>query len=125
MNYYNSGIKPVHPLTSLMNNKWLLVLIFTILSAHAAPAQNSDDHSTRNLYLDFGGSVGVFIPYDNVKDKKTNFGSNAMTSLQLNYHQNYFVKLQFGQTAVNFKSQNTLMALDHRSMSKPIAPTWA
>lgn len=72
-----------------------------------AHAQNNDDPAARKLYLDFGGSVGVFIPYDQVKGQKTLTGSNAMTALQLNYHQDYFTKLQFGQTTVNFKSQSS------------------
>ncbi|RKR80346.1 hypothetical protein BDD43_0444 [Mucilaginibacter gracilis] len=69
-------------------------------------AQSNDDPTARKLYLDFGGSVGIFIPYDQVKNTNTLLGSNAMTALQLNYHQNYFIKFQFGQTTVDFQSQN-------------------
>lgn len=90
-----------------MNIKFLMVLICMSASAATAYAQVSGDVSTGKLYLDFGGSVGVFIPFDQVKDQKTLYGSNAVTYLQLNYHQHYFAKLQFGQTTLDFKSQNS------------------
>ncbi|WP_148286291.1 hypothetical protein [Curtobacterium sp. B8] len=72
----------------------------------------------RKLYLDFGGSVGVFIPVDNAADQRASYGSNAMTSLQLNYRQNYFIKLQFGQTTVDFKSQNLFGGITSRVNTK-------
>lgn len=89
-----------------MKTKFLITLMFIGALASIARAQGNDDPTARKLYLDFGGSVGLFIPYDQVKGQKTPTGSNAMTTLQLNYRQNYFVKLQFGQTTVNFKSQS-------------------
>jgi hypothetical protein len=89
-----------------MKTKFFMALMFIGALTSAARAQSNDDPTARKLYLDFGGSVGLFIPYDQVKGQKTLTGSNAMTALQLNYHQNYFAKLQFGQTTVNFKSQS-------------------
>ncbi|EHQ26368.1 outer membrane beta-barrel protein [Mucilaginibacter paludis] len=89
-----------------MKTKFFMMLICFGASVSIAHAQNNDETTARKLYLDFGGSVGVFIPYDQVKGTKTLIGSNAMTSLQLNYHQDYFAKLQFGQTIVDFKSQS-------------------
>jgi opacity protein-like surface antigen len=90
-----------------MRTKFLMALIFIGVCQSTAHAQTNNDPTARKLYLDFGGSVGLFIPYDQVKGQKTLTGSNAMTSLQLNYLQDYFVKLQFGQTTVNFKSQSS------------------
>jgi len=90
-----------------MKITFIMALIFIGAFAPAARAQSSDDPATKKLYLDFGGSVGLFLPFDQVKGQKTLTGSNAVTALQLNYIQNYFVKLQFGQTTVNFKSQST------------------
>lgn len=86
--------------------KYLAVLSFVCISAAAAHAQANNDPALRKIYLDFGGSVGLFIPVDNAKNATTKNGSNAITALQLNYHQNYLLRLQFGQTTVNFKSQN-------------------
>jgi hypothetical protein len=90
----------------IMKTKFFILLICFGASVSIARAQNSDDPTSRKLYLDFGGSVGVFIPHDHAKGTKTLIGSNAMTSLQLNYRQDYFAKLQFGQTIVDFKSQS-------------------
>jgi hypothetical protein len=95
-----------------MKTKLCITLMFIGALASAARAQSNDDPTARKLYLDFGGSVGLFIPYDQVKGQKTLTGSNAMTTLQLNYYQNYFAKLQFGQTTVNFKSQSKFEAVN-------------
>jgi hypothetical protein len=95
-----------------MKNKFFMALMFIGALTSTARAQSNDDPTARKLYLDFGGSVGLFIPYDQVKGQKTLTGSNAMTALQLNYHQNYFAKLQFGQTTVNFKSQSNFGAVN-------------
>ncbi|SDP27868.1 hypothetical protein SAMN05428975_0969 [Mucilaginibacter sp. OK268] len=95
-----------------MKTKFCITLIFIGALASTARAQSNDDPTARKLYLDFGGSVGLFIPYDQAKGQKTLTGSNAMTTLQLNYHQNYFAKLQFGQTTVNFKSQSNFGAVN-------------
>jgi hypothetical protein len=95
-----------------MKITFIMALIFIGAFAFTARAQSNDDPTAKKLYLDFGGSVGLFIPFDQVKDQKTLTGSNAMTALQLNYRQNYFVKLQFGQTTVNFKSQNAFGAVN-------------
>jgi opacity protein-like surface antigen len=91
-----------------MKIKFFIMLMFIGALASTARAQNNDDPTARKLYLDFGGSVGLFLPFDQVKDQKTLKGSNAMTALQLNYHRDYFAKLQFGQTTVNYKSQSTI-----------------
>ncbi|GAA3990277.1 outer membrane protein [Mucilaginibacter dorajii] len=105
-------IRKQHSITGQkIRTKFFITLVCIGALTSAARAQNNDDPTARKLYLDFGGSVGVFIPYDQVKGQKTLTGSNAMTSLQLNYHQNYFIKLQFGQTTVNFKSQNAFGTL--------------
>lgn len=101
-----------------MKTKFFILLIFFGASVSIARAQNSDDPTARKLYLDFGGSVGVFIPYDQAKGQKSLMGSNAMTALQLNYHQNYFTKLQFGQKTVNFKSQNNFETINSRINAK-------
>jgi hypothetical protein len=95
-----------------MKTKFLMTLMFISALISTAHAQNNDDPTARKLYLDFGGSVGLFIPYNQVKGQKTLTGSNAVTALQLNYHQNYLAKLQFGQTTVNFKSQSNLGAVN-------------
>ena len=101
-----------------MKTKFFMALMFIGTFASTARAQSNDDPAARKLYLDFGGSIGLFIPYDQVKGQKTLTGSNAMTSLQLNYHQNYFVKLQFGQTTVNFKSQSAFGTLNSLTDAK-------
>lgn len=90
---------------------YLAIVTIVCLSANAAHAQANDDPALRKVYLDFGGSVGLFIPVDNAKNATTKNGSNAMTVLQLNYHQNYLLRLQFGQTTVDFKSQNQFGAI--------------
>ncbi|WP_158798955.1 outer membrane beta-barrel protein [Pedobacter sp. L105] len=91
---------------------FFIVLICLGVSTSIAHAQSNDDPTARKLYLDFGGSIGIFIPYDHDKGQKALMGSNAMTSLQLNYHQDYFAELQFGQTTVNFKSQSNFGAIN-------------
>ncbi|ASU32837.1 hypothetical protein [Mucilaginibacter xinganensis] len=95
-----------------MKIKFCITLMFVGALVSTVRAQSNDDPTARKLYLDFGGSVGLFIPYDQVKNTKTLIGSNAMTALQLNYYQNYFVKLQLGQTTVDFKSQNNFGAIN-------------
>ena len=90
-----------------MNIKFITALVCIVTSTATARAQSGDYVSERKLYLDFGGSVGVFIPFDQVKGQKALYGSNAMTNLQLNYHQYYFARLQFSQTTVDFQSQNS------------------
>jgi hypothetical protein len=62
-----------------MKTKLCITLMFIGALASAARAQSNDDPTARKLYLDFGGSVGLFIPYDQVKGQKTLTGSNAMT----------------------------------------------
>ncbi|AMR33093.1 hypothetical protein A0256_17565 [Mucilaginibacter sp. PAMC 26640] len=89
-----------------MKTKFFILLICFVAFFSIARAQNKAETTARKLYLDFGGSVGLFIPYDQAKGTKTLVGSNAMTSLQLNYQQDYFAKLQFGQSTVDFKSQS-------------------
>lgn len=101
-----------------MKDKFLIALICFGATAGTVSAQSGDDHSMRKLYLDFGGSIGVFIPVDNAADQRASYGSNAMTSLQLNYRQNYFIKLQFGQTTVDFKSQNLFGGITSRVNTK-------
>ncbi|WEA00629.1 outer membrane protein [Mucilaginibacter sp. SJ] len=106
-------IKKQHSIARHKIKKSFFVTLMSIGAlASTACAQSVDDPAARKLYLDFGGSVGLFIPYNQVKGQNTLTGSNAMTALQLNYHQNYFVKLQFGQTTVNFKSQSNLGAIN-------------
>ena len=95
-----------------MKTKFLIPLICITISAFTVQAQNNEDVTTRKFYFDFGGAIGVFIPFDQASDQKTLVGSNAMTYLQVNYHQNYFAKLQFGQTTVDFKSQTSFGALN-------------
>lgn len=101
-----------------MKIKLFISLICIGTSAATAQAQNTDDVSNRKLYLDFGGVVGIFIPYDQVKGQKVLIGSNAMTYLQLNYHRDFFTRLQFGQTTVDFKSQNTFGAVTSQVNAK-------
>ena len=91
-----------------MKTKFCITLLFIGALVSNARAQSNDDPMARKLYLDFGGSVGLFIPTDLAKGQKTLIGSNALTVLQLNYHQNYFVNLQFGQTTVDFNSQSNV-----------------
>jgi len=91
-----------------MKTKFLIAIIWIITSAFHVHAQHNDDVSRRRLYFDFGGAVGIFLPMDNAKDDKTLLGSNGMTYLQANYLQNYFAKLQFGQTTIDFKSNTAL-----------------
>lgn len=68
----------------------------------------AQDNKASKWSMDFGGSIGAFIPFDQVKGSKKLTGFNAMTCFQLNYKQNYFIKLQFGQTTVNYKSNISL-----------------
>lgn len=90
-----------------MNSRIMMALVGIVALTATAHAQSGAYVSDRKLYLDFGGSVGVFIPFDQVKGQKALYGSNAMTNLQLNYHQHYFARLQFSQTTVDFQSQNS------------------
>ncbi|MDP4208171.1 MAG: hypothetical protein Q8928_05090 [Bacteroidota bacterium] len=101
-----------------MKTNFFIVLIYIGTSAVAARAQNAVEPSERKFYLDFGGAVGVFIPFDQTNDPKTLYGSNAMTYLQLNYQRHLFTKLQFGQTTVNFKSQSVFGTVTSQFNSK-------
>lgn len=66
------------------------------------------DSIPKKFSVDFGGSFGVFAPFKGSSkgfpDDKYQLGSNGVTFLQLNYKENYFAKLQFGQTTVSYKS---------------------
>ncbi len=97
--------------TLFITFKFLKIAFFFILLQSVSNGQSIEPPKSRKLYLDFGGSIGLFIPFDQVKEQKTLIGSNAMTALQLNYKQNYFLKLQFGQTIVNYKSANNFDGL--------------
>lgn len=92
-----------------MKNNLLIALLF---SSICAKAQDASDFPVRKWSLDFGGSVGVFIPFDQVKDSKTAIGSNAITTLQLNYREHFFTRLQFGQTTVDFKYRSTFPTIN-------------
>jgi len=103
----SSLLKLSHLLLNPSMKKFFIALICISTSLCTAHAQSSDDITMKKWYLDFGGSVGLFISSEQVKGQKTPVGSIALTYLQLNYKRNLFTKLQFGQTTVGFKSQST------------------
>lgn len=73
--------------------------------------------SEKKWSLDFGGSVGVMVPFDEDKDSRGQMGSNAITSLQLNYR-NLFARFQLGQTTVDFKYLNHFETINTKITAK-------
>lgn len=88
-----------------MKNKFLITFL-CIGTSFMAKAQTQSDSS--NWVLDFGGSVGLFIPFNQVNGEEMLIGTTSTTSVQFNYKRHFFARLQFGEISAEFKYKTTL-----------------
>jgi len=91
-----------------MKNKYLITFLCIGIS-FTAKAQTQSDSSIWTI--DFGGSVGLFIPFNQVKGEEMLIGTTSTTSVQFNYKRHFFGRLQFGEISSEFKYKNTLGSL--------------
>lgn len=91
-----------------MKNKFLITFL-CIGTSLIAKAQTQSDSS--NWAIDFGGSVGLFIPFNQVNGEEMLIGTNSTTSVQFNYKRHFFARLQFGELSADFKYKTTLGSL--------------
>ena len=98
------SIKLKWPSLSACQSKKNFLIVFLCAGHSFTSMAQADSVHHHKWVLDFGGSIGVFVPFEK-EQNKIQIGSTAMTFLQLNFRKSYFARFQFGQTTVDYESK--------------------
>lgn len=100
----------------------LSVTIIGCWPCRAAVAQSDSTHLHPKWVIDIGGSIGVFIPFHQPRGEDIFIGTNSITSVQFNYKEHLFGRLEVGEISADFRLKNSLGGVnsDIKSVSNSI-----
>lgn len=89
-------------------NHLLFTSMLCIGTSLVARAQSDSSATEPKWVIDFGGAIGLYLPYHHADGAKTPIGFTSMTSIQLNYKRHFFTRLEVGDLSVDFKYKSAL-----------------
>lgn len=85
-----------------------ITYLLCIGTSVVAKAQSDSSSTEPKWVIDFGGAIGLYMPYHHADGAKTPVGFTSMTSVQLNYKRHFFTRLEVGDLSVDFKYKSAL-----------------
>jgi hypothetical protein len=100
----------------------LFIAIFGGWPWSAANAQSDSASIHPKWVIDIGGSIGLFIPFHQPQGEDIFIGTNSITSVQFNYKEHLFARLEVGEISADFRLKNSLGGVnsDIKSVSNSI-----